>query len=567
MLATPVLKPYGGAALLSTVAVEGRVFKAAERIQLDQPAAHAWDVGAQQKLQAGLAQGEVGIVVFEARARPFAGAAEESAAGEATVYIQDASPPNYEKAAMMKFHCTAAWQTFYLSFTADKAVPAATAAVSFQFGGERQILEIGPVSVLSYGRKLTQQDLPRTAVTYPGRELDAPWRKAAEARILAMRMGSLVARVVDAGGHPLEGARVSIRQLRNAFGFGSAVTAQWLMAKGDDGEHYRKVVGECFSRVVFENDLKMEMWEGSLQNDPNSQFQWKQTQQAADWLKEQQIPIRGHYLSWAPWEPWSEKLRAQPEQIKARVLAHLPRVAEAVGDRVIEWDAINHLAGWDKNIDEATGLEFYSEIMRTARAATKLPLWVNEDQVFRPGRQQEDYFKRIKRLMADGCRPDGIGNQAHFDVSFLPSPMDMLANSDRFAALVPALQITEFDVMAGGDEALEADYLRDCLLVCYSHPAYTGFLTWGFWAGAHWKPEAALWRKDWSEKPAAKVWRSLVCDAWATHASGVTSDQGEYGANVHLGLYEITVESGGKTQRYTTTVGRNPLLNLLTFAP
>ena len=33
---------------------------------------------------------------------------------------------------------------------------------------------------------------------------------------------------------------------------------------------------------------------------------------------------------------------------------------------------------------------------------------------------------------------------------------------------------------------------------------------------AHWKPETALWRKDWMEKPSAKVWRDLVCNQWRT---------------------------------------------------
>ena len=46
-------------------------------------------------------------------------------------------------------------------------------------------------------------------------------------------------------------------------------------------------------------------------------------------------------------------------------------------------------------------------------------------------------------------------------------------------------------------------------LACFSHEAYTGFVMWGFWEGAHWKPETALWRKDWTEKPAAKIWKVL----------------------------------------------------------
>lgn len=73
--------------------------------------------------------------------------------------------------------------------------------------------------------------------------------------------------------------------------------------------------------------------------------------------------------------------------------------------------------------------------------------------------------------------------------------MERLAHSDRFANLVPALQITEFDVGADGDEELAADFTRNALITTSSHPAYTGFVFWGFWEGAHWKPETARWRK------------------------------------------------------------------------
>jgi GH35 family endo-1,4-beta-xylanase len=239
-------------------------------------------------------------------------------------------------------------------------------------------------------------------------------------------------------------------------------------------------------------------------------------------------------------------LKADPQAIRDRVLAHIREIVPAVRDRVSEWDALNHPAGWEKGIciDTVLGEKFYSEVFREARKLTKLPLWINEDQVFRPGRQQEEYYEIIKKLVASGAKPDGIGNQAHFHSSFLPSPEDMLKNSDRFAALVPALQLTEFDVNTNGDETLAADFTRDLLITCFSHPAYTGFVLWGFWEGAHWKPETALWRKDWTEKPAAKVWRDLVCGQWRTDVTVKTDASGHAKLRGFYGRYDVTVKSG-----------------------
>ena len=552
LLPSAELKAYVGhaaeqGALAETVPVTGRSFTRAQRVILPGNPANPWDAGARSVLKTGLAEGDTGVVTFEARALPLAGQKADEASAGGTVYLEEALPPQYPKAAQLTFKCGPQWQVFYLAYQAERTLPQGKSALVFHLGQRAQAFEIGPVRLIHYGKSVALKDLPRTAVTYQGREAEAPWRKEALARIARYRTAPLTVRVTDADGKAVAGAAVRVRQVRSAFGFGSAVTAEWLTKSGPDGDAYRKIVDGCFSRVVFENDLKMEMWETSLKNEAGNSFRWENTLKSCTWLNERGIGVRGHYLSWAPWEEWSQKLKDQPDKIRERILTHIPKVAEEVGDRVMEWDAINHLAGWDTNVDQVTGLNFYSEIMKTSRAATKLPLWVNEDQVFRPGRQQEDYFARIQKLIADGQKPDGIGNQAHFDDSFLPSPAEILANSNRFAALVPALQITEFDVLTNGDEALAADYLRDILTVCYSHPAYTGFMIWGFWEGAHWKPQTALWQKDWKEKPSAVVWRRLVNDEWATKASGETGGAGEYRVAAHLGTYEITATTNGKT--------------------
>ena len=552
LLPSAEVKAYVGhaaeqGASAETVPVAGRSFATAQRVILPGNPANPWDAGARSILKAGIAEGDTGVVTFEARALPLAGQNPEDASAGGTVYIEEAVPPKYPKAAQLTFKCGPQWQVYYLAWQAERAMEQGTSALVFHLGQRAQAFEIGPVRLLHYGKSVALKDLPRTPVTYKGREADAPWRKEARERIARYRTAPLTVTVTDAAGQPVPGASVSVRQVRSAFGFGSAVTAEWLTKPGPDGDAYRKIVDDCFSRVVFENDLKMEGWENSLKNEEGNSFRWDNTLKSCAWLKERDIAVRGHYLSWAPWEEWSEKLKTQPDKIRERVLTHIKRLVPEVGDRVLEWDAINHLAGWDKNVDEATGLDFYTEIMKTCRAATKLPLWVNEDQVFRPGRQQEDYYLRIQKLIADGQKPDGIGNQAHFDDSFMPGPAEMLANSDRFAALVPALQITEFDILTNGDEALAADYLRDILTVCYSHPAYTGFLIWGFWEGAHWKPQTALWQKGWQEKPSAKIWRKLVNQEWATAGTGQTGPDGSWRIPVHLGTYEITVAANGKT--------------------
>jgi hypothetical protein len=68
---------------------------------------------------------------------------------------------------------------------------------------------------------------------------------------------------------------------------------------------------------------------------------------------------------------------------------------------------------------------------------------------------------------------------------------------------------------------------------------------WGFWQSAHWRPNAGLYRSDWSEKPALTAYQDLVFDAWWTDVMGLSDEAGEYILRGFKGEYDITVEVNG----------------------
>jgi hypothetical protein len=106
----------------------------------------------------------------------------------------------------------------------------------------------------------------------------------------------------------------------------------------------------------------------------------------------------------------------------------------------------------------------------------------------------------------------------------------------------------------GTDEQLQADYTRDYMTLAFSHPAVTGFLSWGFWEGQGWRSDAAYFRKDWSIKPAGKVWIDLVMNKWWSRVSGQTDARGACSNRCFLGDYEITVIYNGKSKTLRTTL-------------
>ena len=132
-------------------------------------------------------------------------------------------------------------------------------------------------------------------------------------------------------------------------------------------------------------------------------------------------------------------------------------------------------------------------------------------------------------------------------------PIQILSDLDLFYKERIPVQITEFDINTD-DEELQADYTRDFLIATYSHPAVEGVTLWGFWQQRHWKPLAAMYRTDWTEKANGRVWRQLVCGEWATHWIKKSDKKGNATGNAHLGEYDITVRYKGHSYVTTATV-------------
>lgn len=496
-------------------------------------------------LEGDVKSGEKMLLAFEARC--VSGSSADNH-GRVTAVVENKEPPSYKRLGQDAIDISTQWETKFLPFPANADAKPGTTYASLMFGGKKQTIEVANMRLLNYGKSYDFSKLPRPYLHYPGREADAPWRKAAMERIEKHRTTDITIEVVDAKGQPVRDAKVSVELKRHAFAFGAVVQAKLMMGDDERSRKYREIVDQNFSAIVLENDLKTHAWETGATNDhPVYRQQW--TVDTLAWAKERGMRTRGHYLCWGPWESWSEKLKDQPQEIHDRVMKHLDDVIRGAGGLVDEWDAVNHPVGWEdprRTVDQVVGSDFYAEVFKAAKARTSVPLFINEDQIFRPGRQQEEFYQVIKELIAQGAAPDGIGNQAHFHRSFLPGAEEMLRVSDRFAALVPNLVLTEFDVNTNGDEPLQADWLRDTLIMAYSHPAYTGMMLWVFWEGIGWKPDCALWRKDWSEKPNAKVWRDLVWNQWHTEVSGSTDVVGQLTTRGHRGLYEVSVEVNGK---------------------
>ena len=154
------------------------------------------------------------------------------------------------------------WQQFCVPGVAPKDLPAWKARISVRLGFAPQTVDLADVRLINYGTNRTVRELPFTALPYPGREANAPWRKVALERIEKIRKADLLVRVVDAIGKPLPGAQIALKQTRHAFPFAAAVSGEWLVRKqGRDADRYRQMVEEMFDCVTVEGETCWQPWE------------------------------------------------------------------------------------------------------------------------------------------------------------------------------------------------------------------------------------------------------------------------------------------------------------------
>ena len=439
------------------------------------------------------------------------------------------------------------WKEFAYAFPCRHDLEAGGGQFVLRFSFAPQVCEIAGVELLNF-RDLKRDALPKTSSLYPGGEADAAWRKEAQARIETLRKGSIVVEVRDRQGRPMPGVPVRVEMKRHAFGFGSAVVAGMITGEGDDSRRYREIIERNFSKVVFENDLKWPMWESRHPGHRQTVLQ------AIDWLQERRITIRGHTLIWPSWGNTPRGLAGlqdRPDALRDRIRRHFEDEIGATKGRIDDWDVINEPFA-NNDIMGVLGDDAMVDWYRHAHELDPKPrLFLNDYAALVAGganTPHKDHFERTLRFLKDKGAPlGGVGIQAHFGGQVTP-PERLLKEMDRWAAFGLPVHITEFDLDMH-DEELQADYTRDFLTAMFSHPAVEAVLTWGFWESRHWRPDAAMWRRDWSIKPNGLAWTQLTRETWWTDLTGTTDADGRWSGSGFYGDYEITAGGGARTVR------------------
>lgn len=437
------------------------------------------------------------------------------------------------------------WRRARALLTAANAASANEYTIDFTFGHQKQVVELAAISLKRFPAGTPAASFG-IADPYAGALPYAAWRKAAAERIDRIRKAPMTITVTGPDGKPAAGAQVRVRMTRHAFPWGTAISAAALLADTPDSERYRKTFLDNFNAVVFENDLKWPQWE-------------RNRQLALDgvaWMRKNGITwIRGHNLVWPSWR-WLPQdlpsLAGDPAALRKRAEEHIADAASANRGTLHDWDVLNEpYTNYDLMtlIGDSVMIDWFKLAKKHDPVAT---LYINDFGILSGGGADlmhiNHYERTIRYLLDNGAPVEGIGLQGHFGS---PTPPErMLEILDRFARFGKPIAITEFDFEVD-DQQLQAQFTRDLLTVCFSHPSVNQFLMWGFWEGRHWKPRGAMINRTWDPKPNHRVWRELVYTQWWTDETLTAGADGRVSLRGFLGDFMIEASAGAKTAHTT----------------
>jgi hypothetical protein len=444
------------------------------------------------------------------------------------------------------------WQRFFIPFVPK--IDAKPKSVQFPIvvGMQVQQIEFGGITVLDCG-DFPADKLPGPKTThqdYEGRKPDAPWRKAALERIERIRKADLTVRVVDAAGQPVPDATVKVDMTRHAFKWGTSIVPSFTLTSQEPLPTLeRENLPRYFNHIAIDSDLKQYTW---VKRPPDSR---QRLMVLLKRLKDAGYTVNNGVIVWPGFrtnQSWLP-LRDKPDELRKAVDDFISEIATMTEPYIDEVVVVNEPYA-DREIARLLGEDSIPHWFRMVRRLQpNATLWLNEAGLTSNNSgydtPRQEYIYQLAKSLVDQNLLDGIGDQAHFNTPV--EPEQILKIWDRLASLGKPLQVTEFDVKFGEDDALEADFTRDFTILAFSYPAMEAFTMWGFIDELHWKKNAPLFSyKDGKlvTKPSGKAWIDLVKGQWWTNAAGATDAAGEYRTRGFLGDYDVTVTANQETQ-------------------
>lgn len=432
------------------------------------------------------------------------------------------------------------WQTYYVPFQALHT-SIGEAILQMRFGYTPQKFELRNLHFIAYPKTFNFNNLPKTKITYPGMEANAPWRSEAQQRIEKIRKGDFSITFTK-NGKAVTNAKGELHLVQHYFPFGAALHADDIVNNPKHLDYFKKL----FSIAVFENDLKAKRWIRE-KNRPI-------TLQAISILNQNGIKVKGHVLLW-PGFNYLPTVYADnqndPKKIRNMVDQHVTSILNATKGSISHWDVLNEVYT-NKDLQKITGSDeiLFDAFKKAKQLDPNAKRFINEYGIISGGginsaKQQwyHDFIKTIDKNTHNLV--DGIGMQSHIGSDLTP-PEKIIEILDYFSDLKKNISISEFtlDLL---DDDLKAQYTTDFVTAAFSHPSVTEFLFWGYYEPNN--PKAGLYDKNFKLTKMGQAFDDLIHKKWTTTISFNSLNNGILTGTAFFGTYEYTIAIDGKTYK------------------
>ncbi|HBE00899.1 MAG: hypothetical protein A2096_01710 [Spirochaetes bacterium GWF1_41_5] len=442
------------------------------------------------------------------------------------------------------------WITVYLPVKINREAGAAGYYVGINPGYHEQVVEIGGIEFIFYGKKYPVEKLPQSSRGYKGYEVGASWRKEALAKIEHIRKNNITIIVNTADGKPVADADVKIAMYEHEFNFSLAAGAS---RKSFKSEQYRNSI------VTYFNSLGTEGGFHRTQLDDENTPAYSELDTIIAWAYANGVSknIRGHALMWDVAED-SARIQIYKDILHDKVALqqsiknHIIYMAKRF-PRVTDWDVSNEDSSRKnfpalntfKRLYGDTILVDWYQCARKALPQAKLALTDGFDS-------SSALFKQAQKPFLDWAVTnltfDVIGQQGH--VGYDKTPENIIKTMAELARYGKTVRVTEFDTGTIADDVnYQANIVRDAMIAYFSDESVDTLQLWGHRDHSPTeKSSRIMFFYDWKMKPAGYVYEDLVYNKWWTRDTGKTDTKGNYTTRGYYGDYTITVTKNGKTK-------------------
>jgi len=421
-----------------------------------------------------------------------------------------------------------------------------------------------------------------------------------KAGIEAHRKGPMLFTFKDAAGRFLDNVHVKVVQRTHDFKYGADLfMLDEVVDSQVKNEAYKELFAGAFNLATcpfYWKDLEPEQGKPRYAKNAPRLYRRPPPDLCVEWCEAHGIEPKAHCLNYAPFHPaWAKGDVRKEKHLLAR---HFAELAARYAGRIPMWEVTNETF-WRADVRDTN---FYQEpdlvewSFKTAERffpANKLVIneahcciW-DDDWFYRT---RSPYYMQIERALLKGARIDSVGLQFHMfhgtkmdnvvkQAKTFYNPTRLFDVMDTYARLGRPLQITEITIPAysndPGDEAVQAEVLRELYRIWFSHPAMEAIIYWnlpdgyaafakpGDFSGGENVYYGGLCRFDMTPKPAYDVVKDLFGREWRTNFTRDTG--GRFAFCGFHGTYDLEATANGKTVTHTFHIGpsRADVLNVV----